>query len=307
MPGLVQLGDVPEWIGVAQTAAIAVWGGISQHQKRQALDFVEIVKSVSELSDERLRELIEADPRLAELVNRTWHSASLTADDGKRRLLAYVVVRAIAGHLDDAVIEDAPFLARAIEQLDPVHIEILALIARPKAFPGWTPAELVSAAPRYGDLLGPTLSTLSREGLIENAGARTYGGGEAWKLTRFGWRLITYLPDGGFPVPEMDEAHLIARSTSVPPQVVLTNVGLGVARQVVVHGLEAHHATASGPKDLEYDMFTTVEFHGSAEGGASEAVASPITVSWKDGKGERAADLDSLSELRSHPPRDAGQ
>ena len=75
----------------------------------------------------------------------------------------------------------------------------------------------------------------------------------------------------------MDEAHLIARSTSVPPQVVLTNVGLGVARQVVVHGLEAHHATASGPKDLEYDMFTTVEF------------------------------LDSLSELRSHPPRDAGQ
>lgn len=301
---LVHLGDLPAWLQLGESTATALWAAISQHQKQQALDFVAIVRSVSRLSDEQLSELIDADPRLSELVDRAWYAASVSADKGKRRLLAGVVARAVAGHLDDAEIDEAPYLARAIGALDPMHIEMLGLIARPTAEVGWKRDELVTVAPRYGDLLIPTLMALSREGLVENRGSSTYDAVEAWKLTRFGRRLISYLPDGGFEVPALMEACVIGTWISAPLHVTVTNVGLGVARRVVLHGLENHQVSLHEPVDLRYDDSHQVELIASDLGGVAGAGRSRVWVTWEDGRGRCERDLEAVAGVWSYLPEE---
>ena len=262
-----------------------------------------LVRSLSRLSDDQLSELVAAYPRLAELVDRSWHSASTSADPGKRRLLACVVVRALADHLDDAAIDAAPILARAVDNLDPIHIEMLGLVAHPTANIGWTRDQLGAAAPRYGDLMVPTLMTLSREGLIENRGAGTYDGVEAWKLTRFGRRLIAYLPDAGLPVPPLGEGLVVVSWSSAPLHVTLTNVGLGAVRRVLLHGLEKY-TTAVDPVDLDYDDKIEVALRTAESRGVPTVEQSLVSVTWEDDRGLQERPAENIDGLWSYLPPD---
>jgi hypothetical protein len=96
MGGLVQLGNVPEWIqGAAEAGALYL--AVRGRRQQQALDWAKTLKELSGLDDQQLRHVVEDNPVIAEIVGRAWEAAAETASQDKRRLLAKVAAAAIRG------------------------------------------------------------------------------------------------------------------------------------------------------------------------------------------------------------------
>jgi hypothetical protein len=86
MGSLVQLGDVPAWIGAA-TGAAGLYLGLRDRQQAQALDFSQTLEELSGLTGPELRQVVEDHPALAQMVDLAWAEAARTASEDKRRLL----------------------------------------------------------------------------------------------------------------------------------------------------------------------------------------------------------------------------
>lgn len=293
MGSLVNMGTVPAWLQAGETAAIALWAGIKKHQEDQALDFTALVKAMSGLSDEQLSELVRGEPRLAELVDRSWHAAAVSSDQAKRKLLAVVVVRALAGpagDVGDTALDEQPLLAAAIEHLEAPHLELLGLIARPHWL-GWNPDELRTVAKGFDDLIDPVISALHREGLIVDRALGTVGYRPGWFLTRFGRRLISCLPEAGFEVPALEEAEVFAQVGQAPLSVEVHNAGLGLARSVNLHGVESWETQPHDTFDLGFDDWHTVLLR-AASSRTPSADVRPIETSWTDIRGPQSRRFD---------------
>jgi hypothetical protein len=206
MGSLVQLGDVPAWIGAA-TGAASLYIGLRDRQQVQALDWAQTLEDLAGLTGPELRQVVEDHPVIAQMVDLAWEEAARTASEDKRRLLARVVAAAIRGDAA-AEIDHLPFLLRSVMALDPGHVTLLILVAMPSVPAGQLvptsdlPSEEFAAAAdrdellfRWhapSDLLDPALATLESEGLIR--GARSLNGETRWWLLRpYGRRLYDFL------------------------------------------------------------------------------------------------------------------
>jgi hypothetical protein len=205
MGSLVQLGDLPAWIGAA-TGAAGLYLGLRDRQQAQALDFAQVLEQLAGLTPEELRRTVEDNPMLAQMVDLAWEEAARTASEDKRRLLAKVVAAALRGAAD-AEVDALPFLLRAVMALDPGHVTLLVIVATPQKVADDGPAdrlpevdlenavgreELLDRWPAADDLLDPALAALDREGLV--LGVQSLDGETRWWALRpFGRRFFDFL------------------------------------------------------------------------------------------------------------------
>jgi hypothetical protein len=208
MSSIVQLGDVPAWIG-AGTGAASLYLGLRGRRQAQAVDWARQLKELSGLSDEELRRLVEDNPVIAEIVGRAWEAAAETSSHDKRRLLAKVASAAIRGDAAAAQVDELPFLLRTVIALEPSHVTLLVAILMPREGRGQFAGQKIvgsvqrdemlarSSAP---DLLDPALSVLDREGLIERSGS-FLGENAKWTVNGYGLRFFAFLQETGEAEP----------------------------------------------------------------------------------------------------------
>jgi len=213
MGSLVQLGDVPAWIGAA-TGAAGLYLGLRDRQQAQALDWAQTLEDLAGLPPEELRRAVEDNPVVAQMVDLAWEEAARTASEDKRRLLAKVVAAALRGDADAEEVDALPFLLRTVMALDPAHVTLLVIAATPRKGPGSVPAASFPAVDRYiaaekdeladrwqatDDLLDPALVALEREGLVW--GEQRSDGETRWVLNDYGRRFFAFLERTGEALP----------------------------------------------------------------------------------------------------------
>lgn len=201
---LVRLGNVPEWIEAAAEVAGLTWQAVSRHQADQAIDFIHLIQSASEMDGDELAAALDESAKLSEIFNRLWTSATVSAQREKRRLLARIAGAAFAGKADDALLDELRVLADTVDAVQPYHVEVLARMSRPRPGRGqmaghlitgtWSQGELEEASPHVGGLLQPLLRTLESLGLVSNVGTGTYDNQPSWSVTEYGQRLLEFLP-----------------------------------------------------------------------------------------------------------------
>jgi hypothetical protein len=209
MGTIVQLGDVPNWVQAA-TSAATLYVAVRGHWQQQAVDWAQQLEQLSGYTTEELRRAVEASPALAELVGFAWEEAAKTSSEDKRRLLAKVVSAALRGDAD-AEVHALPYLLRTVVNLDPSHVVLLVIIARPeqpRLQPG--PDQEVQRAisreevkyrwPGASALLDPALAVLEREGLVA-IGTDYNGSPRSWHLRPYGELFFRFLEGA-------DEANL---------------------------------------------------------------------------------------------------
>jgi hypothetical protein len=209
MGGLVQLGNVPEWVqGAAEAGALYL--AVRGRRQQQAIDWAKTLKELSGLSDEELRHAVEDNPVVAEIVGRAWEAAAETASDDKRRLLARVVAAAIRGDAT-ADVDELQFLLRTVIALEPAHVTLLVVIGTPREgrgqmagrmLDGWViRGEMRAKWTGSADLLDPALSVLEREGLITRYGAGDDSGEIGYSVNSYGKRFLAFLQETGEAEP----------------------------------------------------------------------------------------------------------
>jgi hypothetical protein len=197
MGSLVQLGDVPAWIGAA-TGAASVYLGLRDRQQAQALNWAQTLEELTSLTGPELRQIVEDNPVIAQMVDLAWEEAAKTTSENKRRLLAKVVAAAIRGDAA-AEVDPHPFLLRSVMALDHGHVTLLVLVATPLRTAGQVLSdadlpsaefdkaadreELLARWPATPDLLDPALAALEREGLIQLGPRSGCPAARAWRLT----------------------------------------------------------------------------------------------------------------------------
>jgi len=191
MGSLVQLGDVPAWIGAA-TGAASLYIGLRNRQQAQALDWAGTLEKLAGLTPEELRRTVEDNPVIAQMVDLAWEEAARTASEAKRRLLAKVVAAAIAGDAD-AEVDPHPFLLRTAIELDPAHVTLLVAVGQA----GGNIEYMAARWPGPADLRGATLATLQRAGLVQQPYQLMGGTARSWFLTSYGQRFFTFLEEAG--------------------------------------------------------------------------------------------------------------
>lgn len=183
----------------------AFYQDIDDRWRRRASEFEDelLDATAGDLSVEEIIERILTDERAGELFERAVREAMLAADEHKRRALA----RAVASGLlatDEAAIDDAQFLIRAIAGLEPPHVRVLLVLEQPGTMQGhpvqqmaYTTTELEQRAGASSELLGLLLVKLAAEGLASDLSStvvsRTAAGMASWGITEFGLRVLALL------------------------------------------------------------------------------------------------------------------
>jgi hypothetical protein len=109
-----------------------------------------------------------ADDRRHELFARAMSIAQDTALRDKRRALGRALAVGVMG--DDAQIDEELLFMRALEDIDEVHIRLLARMADtypPGVGPGWSARKIAEADPGLANGAPALLGTLQLHGLIE--------------------------------------------------------------------------------------------------------------------------------------------
>lgn len=239
MPLPVSYGDVPSWIAAGTGLAAFAQSFRTQRQQR-VIETAIRIQEQSGLGDTDLAAAIEGNPFLGELFEDGFEAAMRSAAQEKRRLLANVLVAALAG--EDARLDELQILLRTISAIEPYHLVLLVRIGIPRPGDGhWSGTRLEGSwhvdelrgttANDQQDLLGPMLSTLAGEALVHDAALGTFGYGQpAWALSQYGRRLLAFLPGSGINVPDVNRAQVTMRyEEGDPPTLVVRNLGFGRA------------------------------------------------------------------------------
>lgn len=311
------LGDyLPAWIG----AATGLRALQLERQKSRAEDFVTKLLDDPRLSPEALVERMKASENVYELVLEGLDRALSSAAEEKRWLLARVV-RAAFEHPDDARLDDYGVLLRTVGGLEPYHVRVLVTISKPTASDPRYAGSRLEGAKSTGflevdlhadqrDLLQPVLAVLEREGLITNAASGTYGGGVAWVLTNYGYRLLAFLADR-FGEVDLRAAHFSPRyegprEPGGVPFIAIRNIGIASATLLEVGPL-TRDGSGSAPSfhdepELPLELLPLQEaaFYLTS---VSESDRSSyfVTLAWIDGTGtHKDQALVQGSEPRPH-------
>jgi hypothetical protein len=124
-------------------------------------------------------DLAVSDDRRHELFARSLRIAQDTALRDKRRALGRALAAGVMG--DDARIDEELLFMRAVEDIDEMHIRLLARMAdssAPGVRPGWSISSLIQADPGLADGAHALLGTLELHGLIGQAVIRRQLQGE---------------------------------------------------------------------------------------------------------------------------------
>jgi hypothetical protein len=207
MGGLVQLGNVPEWVQAA-TGAVNLYTALRNRWQKQALDWAAMFEELAGLDREELRRIVEENPAIAELVGIAWEAGAETRSVDKRRLLAKVAASALRGDSTPDQVEPLQFLLRTVAALDPPHVTLLVVIgqldrekAEGKQSEQLSRADVEARWPSSPDLMDAALATLEREALIQSM--LDYDGRRRqWRLRPYGRRFIDHLllDEGGWPL-----------------------------------------------------------------------------------------------------------
>jgi hypothetical protein len=217
--GLVQLGNVPEWVQAA-TGAVNLYSALRNRRQKQALDWAAVFEELAGLDREELRRTIEENPAIAELVGLAWEAGAETADTNKRRLLAKVAAAALRGDTTPGRVDELQLLLRTVRELDPLHVALLAVMGAkgdgrpreacevsgrelrlPPEEDQITREQLSADWPSAPDLLDPAIAALERAGLIMPLSDAYGGTTTSWVLRPYGRRFLDYLlvDEGGWP------------------------------------------------------------------------------------------------------------
>jgi hypothetical protein len=173
---------------------------IDDRRRRRAGEFEDELLDAAHLSPEEIIERILADERAGEMFERAVHEALLAADEHKRRALARAVASGLLAN-DEAAIDDAQAIVRAIAALEPAHVRALLVLAHKANANGMRlGADHVAAEINASsELAQALLAKLTAEGLARDAtefvpvmGPR---GGPRWEISELGLRVLALLGD----------------------------------------------------------------------------------------------------------------
>ncbi len=188
----------------------AYYQDIEDRRRRRAGEFEDELRDATagHCSVEDLIERILTDERAEELFERAVHEALLAADEHKRRALARAVASGLLAS-DDAVIDEAHFLIRAITALEPSHIRLLLALERPnESQPHQQVNPMAHTAPQLEEQTGMELvelllTKLAAEGLASDWSDTTLTitgeGIVCWAITEFGRRVLELLRNDPHP------------------------------------------------------------------------------------------------------------
>ncbi len=191
--GVVAAGLAPIFEAIATFAVKKLGQRRIEHAAETLLD-------AARAADESLGDFIDkavADDRRHELFARTLRIAQDTALRNKRRALGRALAAGVMG--DDARIDEELLFIRAVEDIDEMHIRLLARMATTPAGPGgWMASTLVAADRGLADGIRALLGTLELHGLIAArvSSGRVQGPQETrYDFTDAGRRFLDRLTD----------------------------------------------------------------------------------------------------------------
>jgi len=168
--------------------------------RRRVEHAAETLLDAAQTADEPLAGFIDkavADDRRHELFARTLTIAQDTALRNKRRALGRALAAGVMG--DDAKIDEELLFIRAVEDIDEMHIRLLARMASNHSPPpGWSATAIREQDPGLADSVLALFGTLEAHGLIvrRTPGTRIVGPEQSYYLiTQAGQRFIGRLAD----------------------------------------------------------------------------------------------------------------
>jgi hypothetical protein len=151
----------------------AVLNALTRVGRRRAEHAAETLLDAADAAELPVAEFFDqavADDRRHELFARAMSIAQDTALREKRRALGRSLAAGVTG--DDARIDEELLFMRAVQDIDGMHIRLLARMAgssAPDVRPGWSVFSLSQADPGLANGMRALLGTLELHGLIEQA------------------------------------------------------------------------------------------------------------------------------------------
>ena len=275
--------------------------GLTAFQRRQSVraeDVFEAMLNESERTAEVLASAIEDDDLLAEVFERAVEAGAKSAFESKRRLLGRVVAAAVNG-TGFATPDRYLLLVKAIDAIEPAHVQLLVLLATPTPgegvnaggeSEGWSPPEdILRRWPEVEEVLEPLLAGLANSGLTDSRG--TFGGLQAYAPSKHGRLLLKHLVREDLrTTTDLGAAAIVGRIQPSPDWRIITrNLGPGVAQRVRI----------SVTKDMGNATEIVAEEEGIDLGPFDESVTiirAPLKgseppysfhVRWVDSRGDR--------------------
>jgi hypothetical protein len=238
---------VPDPVALAEWTGdlIAMVAFVRSTRTERATDFFRQVEANSGKTAEVLLDLMEREDMFSEIVERGIEAAGRSARFEKRRLLARVVASALDG-TGLATLQDHQLLIKTVDAIEPPHVQLLVLLATPKAGQGrlvgtpwegrWTEPSILDQWPGLGTMIRPLLAVLEREGLVESVDPGTWDSIEDnFAPSAYGRLLLQFLADDDLGSTNLGAAEIACRYQSHPsPVVYVRNLGPGIATDVRV-------------------------------------------------------------------------
>lgn len=167
----------------------------------------EAAAEASGKSREELFEAVEQNERLGDIFEETMGAASRTSWDAKLQSLGRALAQAVTA-IDDATVDRAELLGRAIADIEPIHARALWLLGRRRLVNPGKPGldgMVADAFPSMAPVASQVASVLTRHGLVTEP---FYANGVVG-LSSFGREILQMLIDAGGVqefVPEQPDA-----------------------------------------------------------------------------------------------------
>lgn len=183
--------------GALTPAMVTAWnvGGLALvHRLSRGSRALDVAADELDVGLDILTERATADEPRLELLARVLEAAGRTSLDEKIPALGRVLAGALQ---EDGDVDEAIVLAGALDDLEAPHVEVLAHVAVAGEVggdrPGVDMADLGERFPHRVAVLYALLPALELHGLLEDAGATSYGGGHRWHATPLGQRCLDLL------------------------------------------------------------------------------------------------------------------
>ena len=240
---------VPDPVGLAAVLGgdlIALASYIGSRRAKSLEDFLRQLQLESGKSAEALIAVMEKEDLFSEIVERGIESAVRSASASKRQLLGRVVVSALSG-TGFASPERHLLLIKTVDAIEPVHVQLLVLMACPTPGEGelagtgwegrWTEQDILRKWPELSGVVRPILAVLDREGLVDSSAQSTFGGTgiDNFAPSAWGRLLLTFLAEVELRGAQLGAAEITCRYQPEPnPVVIVRNLGPGRASNIRV-------------------------------------------------------------------------